>query len=167
MCLLESTVLEECTLDLRHFQGGVAKHGDAINLHLVLLIDIDFQYGFAWLRDIVVLDDVDFCILIALFIEIAFGEQARAVYDVGCDLSVLDQTQLFLQVLLLAFLHAVVCDFRDAGACCQLDMQIGLIIDEAVHTDGDIAEEAVFPVAADGRRYLFTWQGDTLSHLQS
>ena len=160
--LFEDAVLEEITLDLAGGESFVATDGDGIHLHLLLLIDVDFQDNLARMGDVVFLQNLDFRVLVALFVEVTACEQFGAVDEVRRHLIVLDEAELLLQILALALLHARILDLGDLGAHGEFDVQEGGVCHEAVNADGDIREESVFPVAAYGLGDFIARQGYAL-----
>ena len=164
---LESTVLEERTLDFLFAERLVAPQGDAVHLDLVLLVNVYIHDDLAGVCHVIALHDVDFGILETLLVEVSLGQRLGPVRHVGVNLVLLDQSQLGFQVLPFALLHTVVVDFRNLGKLSQLDMQISRIDHDAIYTDLYVGEESVPPVSLYGLGNLLTGYGHPLTNGES
>ena len=165
--LLQYAGLDDVAFYLCRAQVFVAGDVDAVDFHLVLLLDVDVHYHLVGCSGIVSLQDVYHGVLVAFFGEVPLCEDFSTVYHVGRQLAVLYQAHLFLEVVALVFSYAIEVDLRDARTLGELDVEVGRVSHEAVHADGHVAEESVAPIAFDGFGYFFAWDLYLLSLAQS
>ena len=165
--LLERTVGEERPLDFLDGKLLVAQNGDAVDLHLVLLVDVDVYDDLAGIADVVVLNELYLGVLVAFVVEVLLAPDAGTLEGGGHELHPLDEAELALEVLALAFLDAIVVDLRDAGPGGEGDAQVDAVANDAVCLDGDVAEEPVLPVALRGAGDFLARNGDALPLLKA
>ena len=165
--LLQDTLADQTALDLLCAQMLVARNVDVVDLHLVFPLDVHIHDNLVGSTGIVPLNDVYLSILVSLLCEIALCKNLCTVNHVGCQLVVLDQSHLLLQVVLLVLPNTIDVDFGDARTLRKLDVQVAGVTNETVHPDGHIAEESVAPVAFHGFRDFFAGNLNLLSLCQS
>ena len=98
-----------------------------VDFGLFVLVDIDINDHFAFVCDIVLLEDFNIHILKALAIEELLDQRSRTVDQVRSHLVSFPQTQTGFQILTLSLLDAMIVDFRNTRTLFQLDFQPNLI----------------------------------------
>ena len=132
MCLGEHTLLEQATLDFGSLEVFVALDDDFAHLHLVFLVDVHIKDHLVFRGHVVTLQDFHLCVLVALVLEIALGQELGTVEHVGCDLTALEQSDFGFKVFFFRFLHSAVVDGGDTRAQGQIEMQVNLVAHDRV-----------------------------------
>ena len=142
----------------------VASDVNLVNLHLLLFVDIDIYYQLVIVCRIIMLDDLYVSILETLVIEILLDDNLSLVYHVRSNLITLDDTHLLVEVIAFALSHTVDVHLRNTRTHGKHNLQIYLIVHDAVSLYSHCREESVLPVSLYSlsdviarHRYLFAY----------
>ena len=120
----EGALGEERTLDLLRVKTCRTVKDNATHLHLVLLVDVDIQNHLVLSCHIVALGNINLRVLVTLLVEIALGQNLRAVNHVGRNLRTLHNTELGLHIFALRLLQTYIINGTHARAKSQMDAEI-------------------------------------------
>ena len=96
---------------------------DLVDLGFLVLVDVDVYDHFAFMRDIVFLNDFDIHILKAFAIEELLDQRGCTVDQVRSHLVSFAQTQTGFQILTFSLLDTMIVDFRNTRTLLELDFQ--------------------------------------------
>ena len=148
--LLENARNEHRSFYLLGTQSMVSLNRNGVYLHLFFLVDTNIHNGLVRCGHIVSLQNLDFGILVSLFIEILFNQELRTVYHVRSELVVFQQTDAVFQIFTLSLFHTAVIDLRYTRTLCQLDAKVDLVAHHAIRFYRNIREQTVTPETLDG-----------------
>ena len=161
--LLENAWNEHRSFYLLRAQSMVPLDRNGVYLHLLFLVDADVHDGLVRCGHIIPLQNLDFGILVSLFIEILFNQELRTVYHVRSELVVFQQTDTVFQIFTLSLFHTAVIDLRHTRTLCQLDAKENLVFHHAIRFYRNIREQTVTPETLDSISYFFPRNIDFLA----
>ena len=140
---------------------------DFVNLHLLMLVNIDVHNHLVLLGEVLLKIYLDIGVAETFFLKILLDNGCGAVHDVLRDLIALHEVQTLLQVLTLTLFHAVVFHLRDAGLSAEIDKQPHFVAGHLLHDYLSLGKEALTHKALHCRGDIVTGNLDTVAFLQS
>ena len=129
----QHTLTDERPLEFSILNDRITLHPYLTYDNLAILPNIDRHDHLVRRSRIILLQDLNLSVLVALLIKIPLSQNLCAIDHIRRQLIILDQPQLRLQILPITLLHPSITHLRDTRARHEFDTQISRIIHNRIH----------------------------------